>query len=144
MFDKRIIRHCRRGVYLDTLLEQSVELVDLGRNAKVDRVAGKVDDETTLNGGVDLLNDLERLTVALAAICEPLSADSIRETNDLSRGVAEVTVTSTSPRYAVIRSWKPSITFSVSARRPFSARTVKRLLFGEWGWRGKFERERGG
>lgn len=50
---------------LDTLLEQSVELVELGSNRKVDSVAGKVNDETTLDGGANLLNDAERLAVTL-------------------------------------------------------------------------------
>ena len=50
---------------LDTLLEQGVELVDLGSDRKVNSVAGKVNDETTLDGRVDLLNDAERLAITL-------------------------------------------------------------------------------
>lgn len=52
-------------VWLDALLEQSVELLYLARHRKIDRVAGKVDDQTALDSRVDLLNDLERLAVTL-------------------------------------------------------------------------------
>lgn len=51
---------------LDTLLKQSVELVDLACDREVDGVAGKVDNETTLNGRVHLLHNLERLAIALS------------------------------------------------------------------------------
>jgi hypothetical protein len=44
-----------------------------------------------------------------------------------SRGSAEVTTTSSSPRYADMRVLKSAKTFSADERRPFSERTERRL-----------------
>jgi len=48
---------------LNGLLEQAVELVDPGSDAEVDRLVTEVDDDTTEDGGVDLVNNLQALGI---------------------------------------------------------------------------------
>lgn len=83
---------------LDALLEQGVELVDLACDGKVDGVAGKVDDQTALDRGVDLLDNLERLAVAagsdLRALECRLDARDGRLVQRSSRGDGDLDLTS--------------------------------------------------